>query len=35
MLGYGDVSYFIRLFKKHVGMTPQQYRDSFNGGLYN
>jgi YesN/AraC family two-component response regulator len=25
-LGYEDFSYFNRLFKKHIGTTPQQYR---------
>lgn len=25
-LGYEDFSYFNRLFKKHIGLTPQQYR---------
>ena len=27
-LGYDDVPYFNRAFKKQLGMTPQQYRDS-------
>lgn len=27
-LGYDDHSYFNRLFKKHAGMTPQQYREN-------
>lgn len=27
-LGYGDPYYFSRLFKKTVGMSPKQYRDS-------
>ena len=27
-LGYGDPYYFSRLFKKSVGMSPKQYRDS-------
>lgn len=27
-LGYDDVSYFNRIFRKYLGMTPQQYRDS-------
>ena len=26
LLGYDDYSYFTRLFRKHVGMSPQQYR---------
>ena len=25
-LGYEDLSYFIRLFKKYANTTPQQYR---------
>ena len=25
-LGYVDSSYFTRVFKKHVGMSPRQYR---------
>ena len=29
-LGYDDVSYFTRLFKRHTNFTPRQYRDSFN-----
>ncbi len=29
-LGYDDVSYFTRLFKKHVGTTPRLYRQSYN-----
>ena len=29
-LGYDDVSYFTRIFKKHVGTTPKHYRNSFN-----
>ena len=27
-LGYGDPYYFSRLFKKMIGMSPKQYRDS-------
>ena len=29
-LGYEDVSYFIRFFKKHTGHTPDAYRHNFN-----
>lgn len=29
-LGYNEVSYFRRLFIKHLGMTPQQYRQRYN-----
>jgi AraC family transcriptional activator of pobA len=28
-LGYEDVSYFIRFFKKHTGHTPEAYRQNF------
>lgn len=28
-LGYEDVSYFIRFFKKHTGQTPETYRTNF------
>jgi AraC family transcriptional regulator, transcriptional activator of pobA len=28
-LGYEDVSYFIRFFKKHTGLTPDAFRKNF------
>ncbi|MBS1597345.1 MAG: AraC family transcriptional regulator [Bacteroidetes bacterium] len=28
-LGYEDVSYFIRFFKKHTGYSPEQFRQNF------
>jgi len=28
-LGYDDVSYFIRFFKKHTGHTPEAFRNNF------
>ena len=28
-LGYEDVSYFIRFFKKHTGYTPESFRHNF------
>lgn len=33
-LGYEDVSYFTRLFKKHVGITPSLYRQTYNSTSY-
>lgn len=32
-LGYEDVSYFTRLFKKHVGITPILYRKTYNSSV--
>lgn len=28
MVGYNDDKYFIQIFKKHLGLTPSQYRDT-------
>ncbi len=27
-VGFRDTSYFIRLFRRHIGLTPQRYRDT-------
>lgn len=32
LVGYNDYSYFNRVFKKSVGMSPREYRNSHNGG---
>ncbi len=29
MVGYADVSHFNRMFKKHVGLNPSEYREKF------
>ena len=29
-LGYDNLSYFTRLFRRHTGMTPRLYRETFN-----
>ena len=29
LLGYEDISYFIRFFRKHTGKTPEQFRQHF------
>lgn len=30
-VGYGDTAFFRRLFKRHTGMTPAEYRENFAG----
>ena len=32
LVGYNDYSYFNRVFKKSVGMSPREYRNVHNGG---
>ena len=33
-VGFGDVSYFTRLFRQHTGLTPARYRQSVRGKLF-
>lgn len=33
-VGYGDISYFYKAFKKHYGMTPKEYREKKRIGCY-
>jgi transcriptional regulator GlxA family with amidase domain len=30
-VGYPEQAFFSRMFRKHLGMSPRQYRDNFNG----
>jgi transcriptional regulator GlxA family with amidase domain len=32
-VGFGDQSHFTQVFRRHVGMTPRQYRDGHEAGL--
>ena len=32
-LGYDNLSYFTRLFRRHTGLTPRAYRESFNAKI--
>ncbi|WP_169172593.1 helix-turn-helix domain-containing protein [Bifidobacterium oedipodis] len=34
-VGYSDPKYFLRVFKRRIGLTPSQYRASFSGKLFN
>ena len=32
-IGFCSTAYFCKLFKKHYGVTPQEYRESYSGRL--
>jgi transcriptional regulator GlxA family with amidase domain len=32
-VGYDDIAFFRKLFRRETGMTPAEYRDRFGGGL--
>ena len=32
--GFDDCNYFIRMFKQYEGMTPKQYQQQINGGIF-
>jgi transcriptional regulator GlxA family with amidase domain len=33
-VGYGDASYFTKVFRRQFSMTPQKYRESVRGKLF-